>query len=298
MHFLSLQNCRSDLPSQIFVWTNKDIDRHIWGWLIGKLTFHVGEFDRILFQFWWLWSTCSASLGVIIDLLETWGSALFEICFICVYLVIKRIWNLRRLLRFNHEPVYHLLIQFDRSRVTSSLIHVVRISFKEVVWHDLLWWNFGVINLFQLWRHIYFLLNHYMTHWLSYLRLILMECNVDLLQTREIIELDHRIMLFKCMLSYSTLRHRAGSHCLKFLAIIPHYLLVLRIIFGRSLCDWSELMLMVELMLQMFHFERALKRFHMTILRRDQHIVVYVIRDSSSSSLLIGLKTYLWLVIG
>jgi len=69
------------------------------------------------------------------------------------------------------------------------------------------------------------------------------------------------------MLSDSTLRHRAGSHSLKFLAIIPHYFLGLRIIFGRSFGDRSELMLMVELMLQMLHLERTLKRFHMAILR-------------------------------
>jgi hypothetical protein len=69
------------------------------------------------------------------------------------------------------------------------------------------------------------------------------------------------------MLSDGTLRHGAGSHRFKFLAIIPHYLLGLRIIFGRSFCDRSELMLMIELMLQMLHLERTLKRFHMAILR-------------------------------
>lgn len=197
MHFLWLQNCRSDdLPSQIFVWTNKNIDRHVRGWLNSMLSLHVGQFDWILFQIRGLWSTCSASRRVIIDLLETWGSALFEICFICVYLVIKRIWYLRRLLRFNHESVYHLLIQFDRSWVTSCLIHVVWISFKEVVWNDLLWWNLRVIYLFQFGRHIDFLLNHCMPHWLSDLLLILMKCNVDLLQTRQIVNLRHSIKLF------------------------------------------------------------------------------------------------------
>jgi hypothetical protein len=75
------------------------------------------------------------------------------------------------------------------------------------------------------------------------------------------------MLLLECMLSNGTLRHRAGSHCLKFLAIIPHYLLGLRIIFGGSLCHRGELVLMIELMLEVLHFERTLKRFHMAILR-------------------------------
>jgi hypothetical protein len=183
MHFLWLQNCRSDdLSSHIFVWTDKYINRHVGCWLIRMLSFHVGKFDWVLFQIWGLWSTCSASWGVIIDLLETRGTALFEICFICVYLVIYRIWNLRCLLRFNHEPIYHLLIQFDRGWVTSSLVHVVWISFKKVIRHHLLLWNLGVIYLFQFRRHIDFLLNHDMRHRLPHLLLILVKRDVDFLQ--------------------------------------------------------------------------------------------------------------------
>ena len=200
-------------------------------------------------------------------------------------------------MRIDHKSVYHLLIQFRRSGVSCCLIHIVRIPFEEVVRYYLLLWDLRVIYLFQFRRHTHLLLDHHMSHWLSHLLLILVECDIYLLQSREIIDLGHCIMLLNYMLSNGSLRHRAGAHCLKFLAVVSHYLLVLRIVF-RSFCDWSKLMLMVKLMLQVFHLEWALKRFHMPVLRWDQHIIVYVIwRYCSSSILLIWLNTYLWLVI-
>jgi len=79
---------------------------------------------------------------------------------------------------------------------------------------------------------------------------------------------------------------------LKFLAIISHYFLLM-IILRRGLGDWSELMVIVKLMVKMLHLKWTLQRFHMTILRRNQHIVVCMIWYTSYRLLLIWLNAWL-----
>ena len=132
-----------------------------------------------------------------------------------------------------------------------------------------------------------------MAHRISHLLLILVESYINLLESWEFIVLNHHIVLVDCiLLSNSSLRHWAGSHSLKFLAIISHYFL-LRIILWRGLGDWSELMVIVKLMVKMLHLKWTLQRFHMTILRRNQHIVVCMIWYTSYRLLLIWLNAWL-----